>query len=168
MNCSDSIDFLIAMAHACGLSASKVHGYWNGIGHFWANVNGQKMDTTGWMLHRTWTPSQSHAGPSPYNETSNDDDEDDVTIIGLLLEIINILRGEQHMTVTHEGNVQYDFNHEITGDLPDGVTPEDVERIMDSHVEDSRFLKKISNNREFQERFDNMRRKLVRERERFS
>ena len=65
MNCSDSSDALIAMAHACGLSASKVHGHWNKFGHFWATVNGHKMDTTGWMNQRNWTPAASHAGPAP-------------------------------------------------------------------------------------------------------
>lgn len=66
VNCSDGSDALIALARTCGFDAHKVHGSWNGEGHYWAVVNGQKMDTTGWQLHRTWTPSQS-AGPSSKN-----------------------------------------------------------------------------------------------------
>lgn len=64
VNCSDGADALVALAHTCGFSAYKQHGHWNGLGHFYAIVNGQKMDTTGWQQRRTWTPSASAGSPS--------------------------------------------------------------------------------------------------------
>lgn len=72
VNCSDGSDALIALAHTFGLPASKVHGTWNGIGHFWANVAGHKMDTTGASLGKGWTPKESGSGPSiQYNGSTN-------------------------------------------------------------------------------------------------
>ena len=67
-NCSDGADALIAFANACGFSGYKQHGTWrnsNGqsFGHFWAVINGHKMDTTGWQNLRTWTPSNSAGSP---------------------------------------------------------------------------------------------------------
>lgn len=67
-NCSDGADALIAFANACGFSGYKQHGTWrnsNGqtFGHFWAVINGHKMDTTGWQNARSWTPSNSAGSP---------------------------------------------------------------------------------------------------------
>ena len=67
-NCSDGADALIAFANACGFSGYKQHGTRrnsNGqtFGHFWAVINGHKMDTTGWQNQRTWTPSNSAGSP---------------------------------------------------------------------------------------------------------
>lgn len=171
MNCSDSTDALIAMAHACGLPADKVHGHWNQYGHFWANVAGHKMDTTGWMNQRNWTPSASHAGPVPRSQqVLQTENEDTTSIIDILLEILTILRGnsEKDITVTHEGKVEYEFTHDINGELPDNINEEEVYRLMNAHVNDSQFLKLLTSNREFQERFEHIQQKLVRERERFS
>jgi len=170
MNCDDSTEALMAMARACGLPAEKVHGHWNSYGHYWANIAGHKMDTTGWMQHRNWTPSQSHAGPVPRSkQVLTTENSDTNVIIDLLLEIINYLQGteDKEYKIVHEGKVQYDFKHDITGNLPDGVSAEDVKAIIDAHAEDSQFLKRIAGNREFQERFNSMSNKLLRERERF-
>lgn len=67
-NCSDGAEALIAFANACGFTGYKQHGTWrnsNGqtFGHFWAVINGHKMDTTGWQNQRTWTPSNSAGSP---------------------------------------------------------------------------------------------------------
>lgn len=134
MNCSDSSDFLIALAHACGLSASKVHGHWNQFGHFWANVAGHKMDTTGWMLHRTWTPSQSHAGPAPHvdlgNNTSNSNSD----------------------TVTHDGRIELDVNINLSG--ADKVDEATVNTVIRETLTDKNILKQIARDPNFQE-YDN-------------
>lgn len=66
-NCSDGADALVAFAHTCGFDAYKQHGTWTNssgqkFGHFWAVVNGKKMDTTGWQYGYGWSPSNSGAG----------------------------------------------------------------------------------------------------------
>ena len=71
VNCSDGADALVALAHTCGFSAYKQHGQWNGIGHFFAIVNGQKMDTTGWQKQRNWTPAASAGSPSRNMDIGN-------------------------------------------------------------------------------------------------
>lgn len=135
MNCSDSSDFLIALAHACGLSASKVHGHWNQFGHFWANVAGHKMDTTGWMLHRTWTPSQSHAGPAPKVDFGNS----------------NASNGD---TVTHDGRIELDVNINLTG--ADKVDEATVNTVVREALTDKNILKQIARDPNFQEYDNNM------------
>lgn len=67
-NCSDGADALIAFANACGFDGYKQHGQWRDAsgktyGHFWAVINGHKMDTTGWQQRGTWTPSASAGSP---------------------------------------------------------------------------------------------------------
>lgn len=172
MNCDDSTEALMAMARACGLSAQKVHGHWNQYGHYWANIAGHKMDTTGWMKRRDWTPAASHAGPVPKRlQTLSADVEDTDSIINILLDIKNLLTSkdeqQQAVTINHTGSVDYKFKHEID-DIPEGLTAEQVVNIMDAHVEDSSFLRAITSNREFQERFERVYNKIVRERERFA
>lgn len=71
VNCSDGAEALIALARTCGFDGYKQHGTWNGIGHFWAVINGQKMDTTGWQKQRNWTPSASAGSPSKNMDIGN-------------------------------------------------------------------------------------------------
>lgn len=172
MNCSDSTDFLLAMANAFGFSGTKVHGYWNNIGHYWANIAGHKMDTTGWMNRRTWTPSASHSGPVPRGLKLSEESDNQIVIIELLQQIYNLLLSESEtessVRMIHEGEVKYNFKHDIEGSLPDGLTAEDVVEIMDAHVEDSTFLKKLTNNRDFMNKFEHMSNKILGERARFS
>lgn len=148
MNCSDSTDFLIALAHACGLPASKIHGHWNNIGHFWADVAGHKMDTTGWMLHKTWTPSQSHAGSGPYKI------EDDTPAILLILDRILERLGnkeEKQAGVEHYGNITLTIEHIINGELPQGMSKEEVVDLLGEKITDREILKAIASSRDFQE-----------------
>ena len=54
-NCSDGFD------------GYKQHGTWTNsagqkFGHFWAVINGKKMDTTGWQHGYGWSPSNSAGG----------------------------------------------------------------------------------------------------------
>lgn len=57
VNCSDGADALIALASVFGFSGSKVHTTTkNGIGHFYANINGHNMDTTNFQNNRSWSP----------------------------------------------------------------------------------------------------------------
>jgi phage-related protein len=70
MNCKHGAEAIIALAETMGLSGHMVHGHWNQYGHYWAEIEGHKMDVTGWQQRRTWTPSAS-AGPSPKNSVSN-------------------------------------------------------------------------------------------------
>ncbi|MGI6565612.1 hypothetical protein [Methanosphaera sp.] len=136
MNCSDSSDFLIALAHACGLSASKVHGHWNQFGHFWANVAGHKMDTTGWMLHRTWTPSQSHAGPAPRVNIGNNDNNSNSD------------------DITHRGRIELDVNINLTG--ADKLDEATVNTVIKEALTDKNILKQIARDPNFQEYDNNM------------
>ena len=56
-NCSDGTDALIALANTYGFSGSKVHTTTrSGLGHFYAIINGRKMDTTNFQHNRSWTP----------------------------------------------------------------------------------------------------------------
>ena len=146
MNCSDSSDALIALAHACGLSASKVHGHWNQYGHFWANVAGHKMDTTGWMNQRNWTPAASHAGPAQRGLTFG--------------EFVDAIKSENDSTVVVDNNSN-DGDVEIKGkvtvehihkfiDLPEGVSAEEVARLINETTSSDGWVKKLANNIRFQ------------------
>ena len=170
MNCDDSTEFLLAMARSFGLSGTKVHGYWNNIGHYWANIEGHKMDTTGWMNRRTWTPSASHSGPVPRGLKLSEENDNQSVIIELLRLIYEKLISNENndIHVIHDGKVEYDFKHEIDAELPDGITAEDVVDIMNAHVEDSKFIKLSTSNREFMAKFERMYNKLKGEQARFS
>lgn len=147
-NCSDGADALIALAHTCGLSAYKQHGHWNQFGHFFAIVNGQKMDTTGWQQRRTWTPSAS-AGPRP----KISDDNDDEGIISRLAKDLqtgkdfDIYTGETVEEVKVEGEVT--VKHEFIN-LPEGITAEEVARLINEAPDDDDWLKKLINSTKFQ------------------
>ena len=152
MNCSDSSDALIGLARACGLSASKVHGHWNSLGHFWANVAGNKMDTTGYMLHRNWTPSQSHAGPAPSGFNVFDEQSD------LLKNIENNTENTDKTTSTVTSNepVQVDINLKLEHDfnlenIPEGMQEEDIVNALKEVVTDENWIKKLVNNHIFQD-----------------
>lgn len=137
MNCSDSSDALIAFAHACGLPAYKVHGHWNKFGHFWANVAGRKMDTTGWMNQRNWTPSASHAGPAPKGLT-----------FGEFVDAIKQTNESEPTTVNDNDDVE--INGKVTVehihrfiDLPDSISAEEVARLINEAPEDDNWLIKL-------------------------
>lgn len=146
MNCSDSTDALIALAHACGLSASKVHGHWNQYGHFWANVAGHKMDTTGWMNQRNWTPAASHAGPAQKGLTFGEfvdaiKSENDSTVV-----VDNNSNGGD---VEIKGKVTVEHIHKFI-DLPEGVSAEEVARLINETTSSDGWVKKLANNIRFQ------------------
>lgn len=170
MNCSDSTDFLIAMARACGLPATKVHGHWNQFGHFWANVAGRKMDTTGWMQRRTWTPSASHAGSPPNN--FGEEDEDLPVVVQLLIIIIDLLKARIDNPVSvdlnNKADIKLNIKHELDGDLPNGLSEEDVVSIMNNNVNSAEFLRTLTSNRDFQDWDSKMKEKLLREIGRYS
>ena len=148
-NCSDGSDAIIAMARACGLPAYKVHGHWTSggktYGHFWANVAGHKMDTTGWQNRRSWTPSASHAGPAPkswsledlWNELKssleNDTSHDDVFVKDLPSEL------------TINGTIIHDFLN-----LPEGITADEIARLIQDAPNDEGWIKKLVKNVIFQ------------------
>ena len=139
MNCSDSTDFLIALAHACGLPASKVHGHWNQFGHYWANVAGHKMDTTGWMNRRTWTPAQSHAGsPSKLELTNSDSGTND--------------------NITHSGEITLNLNLNIDGG--NNLDRDSITSIVRETLGNRDTLKMIARNKDFQEIDANMKIKM--------
>lgn len=139
MNCSDSSDALIAMAHSMGLPASKVHGHWGKTGHFWANVAGHKMDTTGWMNQRNWTPAASHAGPAPRGLSFG--------------EFIDAIKSKNDSTLVVDNNSS-DDDVEIKGkvtvehihkfiDLPEGVSTAEVARLINEAPENQNWLIKL-------------------------
>lgn len=135
MNCDDSTEFLMALARACGLSARKVHGHWNNLGHYWAEIEGHKMDTTGFMLGKGWTPSQSHAGPAPSSwkmfESDNTDKSD---------------------TIIHGGSI--DFNLNINVDTNGNVDSEVIKQGVQVALSDNEILKQIATSSKFQD-YDN-------------
>lgn len=145
MNCSDSSDALIALAHACGLSASKVHGHWGNVGHFWANIAGHKMDTTGWMNQRNWTPAASHAGPAPrsmnfgdfINELKSDNEDKEI--------IIENTNSNETVTVDGKFTIVHDFIN-----LPGGVSADEVANIVSKTTADENWIKKLVQNIRFQ------------------
>ena len=56
-NCSDGSDALIALARVFGFDGYKQHTTLkNGVGHFFAIINGHKMDTTNFQNHGSWSP----------------------------------------------------------------------------------------------------------------
>ncbi len=151
MNCSDSSDALIGLAHACNLNASKVHGHWNSLGHFWANVEGHKMDTTGWMQKRNWTPSQSHAGPAPSGFNVFDQQSDLLSAIEN-----NTENNEETVQTTTDEPVQVNINLQIEHDfnmenIPEGINEEDVVTALKDVVDDENWIKKLVNNHIFQD-----------------
>ena len=138
MNCSDSTDFLIALAHACGLPASKVHGHWNQFGHYWANVAGHKMDTTGWMNRRTWTPAQSHAGSPSKLELDSPTSTSD--------------------SVKHSGEITLNLNLDIQG--ADNLDKDAITSIVQETLGSKDVLKQIARSNTFQEADANMKLKI--------
>lgn len=57
VNCSDGADALIALARVFGFDGYKQHTTLaNGIGHFFAVINGRSMDTTAFQKGRGWSP----------------------------------------------------------------------------------------------------------------
>lgn len=56
-NCSDGSDALIALARVFGFDGYKQHTTLkSGVGHFFAVINGRKMDTTNFQNHGSWSP----------------------------------------------------------------------------------------------------------------
>ena len=161
MNCSDSSDALIWMANACGLPASKVHGHWNQFGHYWANVAGHKMDTTGWMQRRTWTPSASHAGPAPDSPfTSLTNAIDNLAKDTTTGEDFDIFTGEtvtKEITVNGELKVIHEFKN-----LPKGVSAEEVARIVNETTSSEDWQKNLANSVAFQSEDDKVKTRLKR------
>lgn len=151
MNCSDGTDFLLAIAAACGFHGTKVHGHWNNIGHFWAEINGKKMDTTGFTLGKGWSPSESHAGPSPNAMAVTD--ENTPAIILILQNILEQLRKDTETEETNEDtniNVNLNIVHDLIN-VPTGLNKEEVLQILTENVDNRNILKLITSSPEFQE-----------------
>lgn len=159
-NCSDGSDALIALAHTCGLSASKVHGHWGSVGHFWANVEGHKMDTTGWQKQRNWTPAQSHAGPSPTDPFDKQNGILERIATDLQTgEEFDIYSGEtvdSELTLNGEITVKHEFIN-----LPDGMDEKEVARLISEATNDSDWLKSLIQNSKFQDLDKKVKRRLA-------
>lgn len=159
-NCSDGSDALIALAHTCGLSASKVHGHWGSVGHFWANVEGHKMDTTGWQKQRNWTPAQSHAGPSPTDPFDKQNGILERIATDLQTgEDFDIYSGEtvdSELTLNGEITVKHEFIN-----LPDGMDEKEVARLISEATNDSDWLKSLIQNSKFQDLDKKVKRRLA-------
>lgn len=158
-NCSDGADALIALAHTCGFSAYKQHGHWNQYGHYFAIVNGQKMDTTGWQQRRTWTPSAS-AGPTPENplEKSNmilSDIAQDMKTG----ESFNIHTGEAINDVELGGEIV--IKHEFIN-LPPNMDEEQVAQMISETTNDESWIKSLVSNMKFQNLDSQIKNKLIR------
>ncbi len=145
MNCYHGSQAIIALAKAMGLPGSLVHGHWNQYGHFWANIAGHKMDVTGWQNQRNWTPAASHAGPAP-KAPSFGDLIDAITSQNNESEIIvetestsNELHVDGELTVVH------DFLN-----LPEGITAEEVAKLIDETTVSDSFIKKLVSSKLFQ------------------
>lgn len=144
MNCLHGAQALIALAQTMGLSGGLVHGHWTDstgtYGHYFANIAGHKMDVTGWQQRRTWTPSAS-AGPAPRS----------IGFKEALQAIIDILKddpkpqGGSGDTLSGEITIIHDFKH-----LPDGVSAEDVAKLIEDSATNDNFIKKLVRNIKFQ------------------
>lgn len=147
MNCSDSSDALIAMAHACGLSASKVHGHWNQYGHYWATVEGHKMDTTGWMQRRNWTPASSHAGPGPKQMTFGMFIDELKTAFASDQKetVVENTPTSDTMVVSGEMKITHDFVN-----LPENISADEVARLIHESTDDESWIRKLVQNVKFQ------------------
>lgn len=159
-NCSDGSDALIALAHTCGLSASKVHGHWGSVGHFWATVEGHKMDTTGWQKQRNWTPAQSHAGPSPTDPFDKQNGILERIATDLQTgEDFDIYSGEtvdSELTLNGEITVKHEFIN-----LPEGMDEKEVARLISEATNDNDWLKSLIQNSKFQNLDKKVKRKLT-------
>lgn len=153
MNCSDGTDFLLAIAAACGFHGSKVHGYWGNIGHFWAEINGKKMDTTGFTKGLGWSPAQSHAGPAP--DAMKVSDENTPAIIVILQSILEQLRNKEEESSTDtvqetDINVNLNIVHDLVN-VPNGLNKDEVIQVLTENVDNRNILKLITSSPEFQE-----------------
>ena len=137
MNCYHGALALINFANACGLPGSLVHGHWNKTGHFWANIAGHKMDVTGWQNQRNWTPSASHAGPAPKGLT-----------FGEFVDAIKETNESEPSIVNNpedveiKGKVTVEHIHKFI-DLPEGISAEEVARLINEAPEDENWLIKL-------------------------
>lgn len=145
MNCKHGAEALIAMAGAMGLSGHMVHGHWNEFGHYWASIEGHKMDVTGWQNRRTWTPSAS-AGPAPKSAS--------YSISDLFSELKTSIENQSREPVNGEydeiqlgGSVT--IVHEFLN-LPPNIDEEEVARIVNETSTDDSWIKKLVQNRRFQ------------------
>ncbi len=161
MNCSDSSDALIWLAHQCGLPATKVHGHWNQFGHYWANIAGHKMDTTGWMNQRNWTPSASHAGPAPLSPFKDlEESIDNLATDTTTGETFDVITGETvstEITVNGELKVIHEFKN-----LPKGVSAKEVAEIVNETTSSEDWQKKLANSVAFQSEDDKVKTRLKR------
>ena len=150
MNCKHGAEAIIALAQTMGLSGSMVHGHWTDssgtYGHYYANIAGHKMDVTGWQQRRTWTPSAS-AGPAPKSVGFKD----------AIQQLIDILKDDPDKptgngglqtdsdTVTGEFTIIHDFKN-----LPEGVTAEEIAKLVEESTTNENFIKKLAQNPVFQ------------------
>ena len=154
MNCLHGAQSLIALANAMGLSGSLVHGHWTDssgtYGHYWANIAGHKMDVTGWQQRRTWTPSAS-AGSAPKN----------YGIKNLIDELKNIFKDDDPKNTpgtnalepsSNESNLkgEFTFVHDFKN-LPEGISAEEVAKIVENSATNDNFVKKLVKYARFQE-----------------
>lgn len=154
MNCLHGAQSLIALANAMGLSGSLVHGHWTDssgtYGHYWANIAGHKMDVTGWQQRRTWTPSAS-AGSAPKN----------YGIKNLIDELKNIFKDDDPKNTpgtnalepsSNESNLkgEFTFVHDFKK-LPEGISAEEVAKIVENSATNDNFVKKLVKYARFQE-----------------
>ncbi|MGN0176638.1 MAG: hypothetical protein ACI389_02250 [Methanobrevibacter sp.] len=151
-NCSDGSDALIALAHTCGLSAYKQHGSWNGIGHFWAVVEGHKMDTTGFQHGYGWTPSQS-AGTGGRADVLT-------TTLGKISTTLSELSSPETKNIEKEdttvvddvvlsGDVNININHNLEN-IPDGIDEQTLMKLIRETTNDENWIKSLTNNIKFQ------------------
>jgi len=68
-NCWDGAHAILAFARTCGFDGDIVHGTWTdpdgtSYPHVWANINGKRMDTTGWQQRRSWSAGSPNIGAS--------------------------------------------------------------------------------------------------------
>jgi len=81
MNCSDGADALIALANLFGFSGSKQHmNLKDGTGHFFAIINGKKMDTTHFQNSGSWSPLSGAGVPTRSYVRRNGQTQDNKTV----------------------------------------------------------------------------------------
>lgn len=163
VNCSDGADALCALARTCGLSAEKVHCFWGNEGHFATRINGQVMDTTAWQKLRSWTSPKVH-GYGSTNTTGNTKSiirkstgitpnlTNEVTTDTNTGKQFNTQTGEyvEEIQIVHSGEMSIKVEHDLKN-VPEGLNEEEIAQLITENTENENWIKKLVNNKTFQE-----------------
>ena len=119
VNCSDGADALIALARVFGFDGYKQHtNLANGVGHFFAVINGKSMDTTHFQNSGSWSPlggagiptrsSSYHGSGAVGSKTVNIE-------ININEPVYGVDDLDRHIQQSVEKGLQREFNDPLSG-----------------------------------------------------